>query len=80
MCSQFHFQKHRKYEFFQPKNGVEGIQPPQENNNDKLDVGLTEIVSFSVAVADLACTQKTNHMKITEDITLFSNDYVVGAI
>jgi hypothetical protein len=33
--------------------GVKGIQPEQEGNNDKIEFGLTEIVSF--LFTDLAC-------------------------
>ena len=34
-------------------HGTEGIQPEKEYINDKIEFGLTEIVSFSVA--DLVC-------------------------
>jgi hypothetical protein len=30
--------------------GVDRIQPQQENNNDKLEFGLTEILSFSLQI------------------------------
>ena len=42
-------------------NGVEGIQAEPENNNVKIEFGLTKIVSFSVA--DLACAHNVNVRK-----------------